>query len=122
MLAWTAAAFDTARATGAKLVVVAFHAEVLNPPAGEPRRGFPEFVAELTQQAAAFPGDVVAIHGDGHDLRVDRPFRDASGRSVANLTRIETPGSPQIAWLRVVVDTVAGRFVHAETRTQRGWW
>jgi hypothetical protein len=118
---WTAQAFDSARATGAKAVVLAFHAELLNP-SNNVRVGFEAFVAELTRQAAAFPGEVIAIHGDGHYQRVDRPFRDSIGGTLENLTRIETFGSPDIGWLRVVMDTVAGHLVRVEPRRMRGFW
>jgi hypothetical protein len=36
-----------------------------------------------------------------------------------NFTRLETFGSPDIGWVRVVVDTVAGRVVEFEPRLMR---
>jgi hypothetical protein len=120
-LAWMAQTFDGARASGAKAVVLAFHAEVLEDD-GRPREGYERFVPELVRLGAAFPGPVIAIHGDSHQHVVDRPFLDAGGRAVDNITRIETFGSPDIGWLRVVVDTVAGRLVRVEPRLMRGWW
>lgn len=120
-LAWTRAAFDTARASGAHGVVLAFHAEIGLDPA-EPRRGYEPFVAELSRQVAAFPGEVVVVHGDSHRMRVDHPLTDDAGRPHPRFTRIESYGSPDIGWLRVVVDTVAGRIARVEPRRMRRWW
>jgi hypothetical protein len=37
-----------------------------------------------------------------------------------NFTRLETFGSPDIGWVRVVVDSVAGRVVEIEPRLMQG--
>ena len=121
-VAWTEQTFDSARASGARGVVLAFHAEIGLDSTYNSRRGYEPFITELQRQAATFPGPVVAIHGDSHQERVDQTLTDASGRALANFTRIETFGSPEIGWLRIVVDTVAGRIVRVEPRRMRGWW
>jgi hypothetical protein len=64
---------------------------------------------------------VLLVHGDTHDQRVDQPLVDASGRPYPNFTRLETFGSPRIGWVRVVIDTVSGRFARYEPRLVRGW-
>ena len=119
-IAWLRATFDTARATGAKGVVIAFHAEIgLGGKA--PRDGYEPFLARLQHELATFPGQVIVIHGDSHDERVDHPVMLPSGPD-DRFTRIETYGSPDVGWLRVVIDSVAGRLVRVEPRKFRGWW
>lgn len=121
-LAWLDGAFATAREDSAKGVVLAVHANVGMDPEREPRAGYDRFVERLGQHAAAFPGPVLFIHGDSHTMQVDQPLRDAQGRPYPNFTRLETFGSPDIGWVRVVVDTVAGQIAAYEPRLMRGWW
>ena len=121
-LAWLDEAFALARETGAKGVVLATHANVGLE--GEPgaRRGFEPFVERLEEHVARFTGPVLLIHGDSHEQQVDQPLRDEGGRVYENFTRLETFGSPDIGWVRVVVDTVTGRITRYEPRQMRGWW
>ncbi|MSR36136.1 MAG: metallophosphatase family protein [Gemmatimonadetes bacterium] len=122
-LAWLEQTMDTARATGANGAVIAFHAEIgLDPEYVDARAGYERITARLQHEAATFPGQIILIHGDSHHARVDHPLRDWNGRPYERFTRIETFGSPDIGWLRVVLDTVAGRVVRVETRKLRGWW
>ncbi len=67
------------------------------------RDGFAEFKAQLAREARAFGKPVVVVHGDTHSYQLNQPVRDESGAFVANITRLETPGSPFIGWVRVVV-------------------
>lgn len=70
-----------------------------------------------------FAGPVHLIHGDSHTQRVDRPLRDRdTGEPLANFTRLEAYGSPDIGWVRVVVDSAAGRIAAYEPRLMPGWW
>lgn len=119
-IAWLDETFAQAHAVSAKAVVVATHANIGL--GAESRRGFDLFVERLKVNVAEFPGPVLWIHGDSHQQRVDQPLEDASGRVYDNFTRLETFGSPDIGWVRVVVDTVAGRVTRYEPRRMRGWW
>ena len=119
-IAWMRAAFDTARATGAQGVVIAFHAEIGLVNQYESREGFEPFIAALQHESATFPGQVIAIHGDSHQMRVDHP-RMIAGDST-RFTRIETFGSPRVGWVRVVIDSVAGKIVTVEPRSFRRWF
>lgn len=104
---WLREAFVTARAEGARAVVVAGHADPLFELAqGDPERSPLEpFLVALEEEVSAFEGPVLFVHGDSHDYTVDRPLVDRrSGRQLDNLTRLQVPGSPEIAWVRVVVD------------------
>ena len=70
----------------------------------------------LRARASRFRGEVLVIHGDSHQQHVDHPLKSAGGTPIANVTRLETFGSPEIGWVRVVVDTVRGRVVAMEPR------
>lgn len=119
-LAWVDAVFEEARAIDASGIVLAAHANVrLESGGGD---GYGPLVGALRDHVAAFPGDVLFIHGDTHTFRMDRPLIDGKGRGVANFTRLETWGSPDIGWVRVVLDTVNGELVEVEPRLMRRWF
>lgn len=120
-VAWLDAAFAAARADSAWGVVLALHGNPGLAPQ-DSRRGYYAFVQALDRHVAAFDGQVLLIHGDSHTQRVDHPLVDAAGTPYPHFTRLETFGSPDIGWIRVVVDSAAGRFVQFEPRRIRGWW
>lgn len=121
-IVWLDSAFAKARSMSAKGVVVAFHGDMYfeNPPGevGE-TRPYATLVSRLRTNVGAFGGEVLVIHGDSHIQRVDHPLTDTAGRAYANFTRLETFGAPEIGWVRVVVDTIAGSFVRYEPRLIR---
>jgi hypothetical protein len=50
-----------------------------------------------------------------HRQRTDRPLIDlATGQPVANVTRVETFGSPAVGWVKVIFDPQNPAFVEAE--------
>ncbi len=125
-VAWLDGTFAAARADSAEGVVIFAHGNVSLERGGawgewgsEP---YEPFVTALEKQVAVFPGPVLFIHGDSHEQRVDQPLRDSAGVVHANFTRLETFGSPDIGWVRVVVDTLGGRFLEFEPRLMRGWF
>jgi hypothetical protein len=62
-------------------------------------------LAALARETKAFAKPVALVHGDSHVPRVDQPLEDpATGRALANFTRVETFGSPDIQWVRATVD------------------
>jgi hypothetical protein len=106
-LEWLAAAFAHAQQAGVRGVVVAFHA---NPnferPAGSrARMGHDDLVRALAEQARAFAGPVLVIHGDTHTYRVTRPLVIKGAEDVGNLSRLESFGSPATGWVRVTIDS-----------------
>ncbi len=122
-LAWHEEAFSIARTEELKGVVIALHGNPGLERAPEAWLGFEEFVDRLEELVKGFEGPVLFIHGDTHRLRVDQPLRDReTGDPLPNFTRLETYGSPDIGWVRVVVDTVAGRIVEYEPRLMSWWW
>ena len=100
---WMRAAFARARELDAKAVVIAFHANPhFNARPGDPYRDtYEPLLATLEDEAAAFERPVLIVHGDGHEYVIDHPMRATS------LTRMQVPGSPDVGWVRVVVDTKA---------------
>lgn len=125
-VAWLDETFAAARADSAKGVVIIAHGNVALESGGvwedSDIQPYEHFVAALEGHVAGFPGPVLFIHGDSHDQRVDQPLRDSVGVVHANFTRLEVFGSPDIGWVRVVVDTVGARFVAFEPRLMRGWF
>ena len=68
------------------------------------RDGYAEFRAQLAREAAAFGKPVVIVHGDTHNYRLDKPLKDENGKPVANVTRLETFGSPGLGWVKVSIE------------------
>jgi len=77
--------------------------------------GYNNTLAALVSEAQAFDGQVVLVHGDTHFFKLDkplvddlsRPFQDPSPAPphlIANFSRLETFGSPNVHWVKVTVD------------------
>jgi hypothetical protein len=105
-LAWLRETFAAATSQAARGIVIAFHA---NPgfdwiPAGQ--SPYQPLLDVFAEEAVAFGKPVLLIHGDTHEFITDRPLR-ARGTSqpIANVTRLEVPGSPEVGWVRVSVTT-----------------
>jgi predicted phosphodiesterase len=62
--------------------------------------GFADFRDALRDLALAFGKPVLFVHGDTHLYKLDKPLADASGRPLANFTRVIVFGSPQTRWIR----------------------
>jgi hypothetical protein len=106
---WLEEGFRLARNRNLRAVVVVMHANPWSSP-GQPRRGFGELLATLAAGTRKFVGEVLLVHGDTHQYRVDRPLREpASGTPLANFTRVEVFGSPFVNWVRIRVSDDAGR-------------
>lgn len=97
--AWARATFERARSAAAPAVVIAFHANAgLEEPAADSyRQAFEPFLSALAEEAARFEGQVLIVHGDGHEYVVDHPL------PLANVTRMQVPGSPRVGWVSVNV-------------------
>ncbi|MEW5917901.1 MAG: hypothetical protein AB1762_15975, partial [Gemmatimonadota bacterium] len=123
-LHWIDAAFAEARRDSLHGIVIAMHAD---PGFNDSTWSWPayrELVQRLVKQSSDFTGQVLFIHGDSHVYRVDHPLRHAESKApLANFTRLETYGSPSIGWVRVVIDSVAGRVLSYEPRLMPNhWW
>lgn len=125
-LVWMKQAFDLAKRDGNKGVVLITQA---NPgfenkwdprklaipfgpmgPMGKPpeqlkQTGFDDFLAALETETLAFGRPVVLVHGDTHIFRIDKPLVSSrSKRVIENFTRVETFGTPDVHWVRGIVD------------------
>ena len=114
---WIDAAFAKARNDSVRGIVVAMHADPGFDRPGGSWPAYRAFVQRLASQTSSFTGSVLLIHGDHHQFRVDHPLTVGEGLdTLRNFTRLETFGSPRIGWVRVVVDSVAGRVLTYEPR------
>ncbi len=88
---------------GVRAAVLIFHA---NPVFEQPgKRGFVPLKQDLQQFLARFDGPMLLIHGDTHSYKFDRPVIDPdTGEPLARVQRLEVPGSPIVAGVRVSVD------------------
>lgn len=117
VLAWLAENFALARRERLSGIVLLFQAD----PGfryfrqGLARRGFREFLDRLYEETAAFPGQVLVVHGDTHTSRIDHPLNDPRERPLANFTRVETFGYPVMGWTRAVIDTGSPKLFRFET-------
>ena len=68
------------------------------------RKVYGPTLATIENAARKLRKPVLLVHGDTHNYRVDMPFVDALGAPLANLTRVETYGSPIVGWVKVTVD------------------
>lgn len=106
-LAWMRESFAMAKRNRNAAIVLAIQA---NPnfelSADNPERtGFNDFLATLETETLAFKLPVVLVHGDSHNFQLDKPmYGSESERRVENFTRVETFGSPDVHWLRAIVD------------------
>jgi hypothetical protein len=104
-LAWLEEGFGQATDRGVAALVLFIHG---NPGfEGEwVNTGYRDFVAALEQEVREFKKPVLLAHGDRHRFRVDQPLTDPmTGSRLMNFTRLETFGSPTVAWVRVNVDS-----------------
>ena len=93
---WLARAVDEALAGGAAALVVLIQANPWR--IHKQPRAYAPFLASLEDAARRFAKPVLFVHGDTHTFRVDWPLANA------NVTRLETYGSPFVGWVRVLVD------------------
>lgn len=123
---WLQETFDEAEHRDAAAVMLIFQADpgwdatdATRAPARDPKTlaqtdadpdGYQQFLVALRDRTIAFGNPVVAVHGDSHYFRIDKPLLDSSGRRVQNFTRVETFGDHQendnndVQWVKVDVD------------------
>ena len=101
-LAFLKESFTKALANDAPGVAVIIHA---NPDFENGKQeGFHDFLNAIRTFLAKYHKPVVCIHGDSHYFRIDKPFRDLSGTTYLNFTRMEVFGSPNVVGVSVTVD------------------
>jgi hypothetical protein len=118
-LHWLRAAFDEARATRARAIVIALQADMWDLSAlgagGDGLDQYTGFVHKLAELCVQFGKPVLLLNGDSHVYGADQPLADpgsATGKihgtqPVPNLTRITVQGSTNAPaeWLKLTIDT-----------------
>jgi len=105
--AWLKESFRLAAESGARGVMVIFHANpnFHFPDTSRRRNPYRLLLTTLEREVLAFGKPVVLVHGDTHEFRIDKPLRDSkTGQPIDNLTRVETFGSPDVRWIKGTVD------------------
>jgi hypothetical protein len=75
------------------------------PPLASQPSGFSDFLTALEAEVLGVDKPVVLVHGDTHYFRIDKPlFGATSQRMLEHFTRVETFGSPNVHWMRAIVD------------------
>lgn len=121
---WVREAFAEARRLNATAVVFGYHANAdLDGAADDPfRQAFEPFITAIEEEAERFGSPVLLAHGDGHEYTVDHPLvRRTTGRPLANVTRLQVPGSPAVGWVRVVVTPGAANPFEFEAHVVPRW-
>lgn len=119
-MAWMKEAFDLAKRNGNKAVMLIMQANPrfednwppdyfrrlrTTPPDPKRRSGYSDFLTALETEVLTFKRPVVLVHGDTHFFRIDKPLISSkSKRVVENITRVETVGTPDVNWVRVIAD------------------
>lgn len=102
---WLDEAVRRAEAPDMRGLVVFAHADPRFRGAAPRVDGYARYREVLRTHAAWLRKPMLLVHGDGHRYRVDQPLRDrASGQRLANFTRVEVFGAPEVGWVRVEVD------------------
>lgn len=118
-VAWIRATFDHATRSDARAVVIAMHASLFEDGKGDADfgkrlRGGAEgpyfwIALAIRDLAAEFGRPVLLVHGDFHELIVDRPFLVSRGEAqppqFGNITRLQVYGAPELKAVRVDVNT-----------------
>jgi hypothetical protein len=97
---WLERAVGSSEGDGTRALVIALQAD----PWATTTPVYEALLAQVARAAEHLGKPVLFVHGDSHTYRLDAPFFDASGRTIGNLTRLETFGSPFVGWVEVSVD------------------
>jgi hypothetical protein len=107
---WIARAVTASAGPETRALVIAMQAN----PWFTRKRVFDDVLAAIEQAGRALRKPVLLVHGDTHNYQVDMPFLEATGQPIANITRVETYGSPIIGWVKVTVDPADPRLFRFE--------
>ena len=97
---WLRETFTIAKADNAPAVVIAMQGAPFDEEPKD-REVFEPFLTTLREEAGRFERPVLIMHGDHHHFQIDRQL------GLANLMRLEVPGSPDVGWVRVTVTPTA---------------
>lgn len=111
-IGWTHQAFELAKAQKAPGIVLVFQAdpwfdlpetEDTNERDDPNSDGYTAFLKTVVDEAKAYPGQILLVHGDTHFFKLDHPLLDQA-HMIENITRLETFGSPNAHWVKVTVN------------------
>ncbi|WP_298373492.1 hypothetical protein [Azospirillum sp.] len=114
-IAWMKEAFVKAKALKSPGVALTFQADLgFDLPETEDKDerknsnvdGYDRFIDALVAEAKGYDGQILIVHGDTHFFKVDKPLVNQANL-IANVTRVETFGSPNAHWVKVDVDPTA---------------
>lgn len=109
-MAWLRTTFLQAHERSAPALVLFIHANPGIERIDNFRPEFAEVLEALKNETVAFGRPVLLVHGDTHRFQFDRPWSHTKSREgVPNLLRLETPGSPSVAWVPVRVDPASAQ-------------
>jgi hypothetical protein len=104
-VAWLREGFRLAHERAAPGFVLFIHANASLERIDHFRREYAAVLDALWGESIAFGKPVLLVHGDTHRFQLGRPWWRAGTREgVPNLLRLETPGSPSVAWVPIRVD------------------
>jgi hypothetical protein len=117
-IAWLKDAYSKAEDSGARAMVISFHANLhlledgVNVVDNERREFFQPYVNALREEALSFPIPTLHIYGDAHTFTVDKPYKiTENGDTIENVMRLQvfgptrSWGRPQVRWVQVHTDT-----------------
>ena len=111
-IAWLQQSFTLAKQRGAAGVMIVTQGdpgfdlpetESVNERLSPDSDGYTDFLNALVAEVRGFNGQVVLVHGDTHFFKIDKPLVTQS-ELVPNITRVETFGSPNVHWIKVMVE------------------
>lgn len=109
---WLKASFELAKQQNRRGLVLVFQAdpgfdlpetERIDESLGENFSAYRNFMNQVIKETEQFHGQVLLVHGDTHFFKMDKPLYSPT-KMLANLTRLQTFGSPSLHWVKVVVD------------------
>ena len=104
-LAWLDGTYTEAARTGAKVLVLFMQADPLLEYPFPVRTGFNDMIAALEDNASDWRKPTLLVHGDTHQLYIDRPLRPVgNSERLLHFVRLEVPGASTIEAVRVTID------------------
>jgi hypothetical protein len=111
-IAWMQSSFQKAKDQKARGILLAFQGdpgfdlpetEDLDESKAPIVSGYQAFLQAVVKETENFDGQVLLVHGDTHFFKVDKPLYSPT-KTLPNLTRLQTFGSPNLHWVKVTVD------------------
>jgi hypothetical protein len=103
-LAWLQSSFAIAKTKNLSGIMLVIQANPGFDLPLEKRTGFNTFLDALRPEVTQFGKPVALVHGDSHYFRLDKPLMDARDRRVMNFTRVETFGTPDVHWVKAIIE------------------